>query len=70
MEILNRAKPLDEVIAQSDDARLQHRLERVQSIRAYASRELGLPDNGSYRATPISAGHSWCGTCLRHRSFR
>ena len=48
MEILNGAKPLDEVIAQSDDARLKDRLERARSIRAYASRELGLPDNASY----------------------
>ncbi len=48
MEILARAKPIPEVISQSQDAALAKRLARVQEIRAYASRELGLPDNGSY----------------------
>ncbi len=48
MDILARAKPIDDVIAQGDDAALAKRLARVQAIRAYASRELGLPDNKSY----------------------
>ncbi|MFO1313447.1 MAG: aminopeptidase [Burkholderiales bacterium] len=48
MEILARARPIPEVIGQSDDPALAKRLARVQEIRAYASRELGLPDNGSY----------------------
>jgi predicted aminopeptidase len=48
MEILSRAKPIDEVINESTDAALKQRLARVQQIRAFASRELGLPDNRSY----------------------
>lgn len=48
LEILSRAKPIGEVITTSDDAALKERLARVQEIRAFASRELGLPDNASY----------------------
>jgi len=48
LDILARAKPIDEVITQGDDASLAKRLARVQAIRAYASRELALPDNRSY----------------------
>ena len=48
MEILARAKPIPEVIGESQDPALAKRLARVQEIRAYASRELGLPDNASY----------------------
>lgn len=48
LDILARAKPIDHVIAESPDAALKQRLARVQEIRVYASRELGLPDNASY----------------------
>ncbi|MEO8754032.1 MAG: aminopeptidase [Casimicrobiaceae bacterium] len=48
MDILARAKPIDDVIAASDDAALARRLARVQAIRAYASQELALPDNASF----------------------
>ena len=48
MEILARAVPIPDVIGASDDAALRARLARVQEIRAFASRELGLPDNASY----------------------
>ena len=48
MDILARAKPIPDVIGESEDAALKARLARVQEIRAYASRELGLPDNASY----------------------
>jgi predicted aminopeptidase len=48
LEILSRAKPIDEVISASSDATLKERLARVREIRAFASRELGLPDNASY----------------------
>jgi len=48
MEILARAKPISEVIGDSPDATLKERLARVQEIRAFATRELGLPDNASY----------------------
>ena len=47
-DILARAKPIPDVIGASEDAALKARLARVQEIRAYASRELGLPDNASY----------------------
>jgi predicted aminopeptidase len=49
LDLITRAKPVTEVIAQTDDARLRERLERAREIRAYASRELALPDNGSYQ---------------------
>jgi predicted aminopeptidase len=48
LDILARAQPIDDVIAQGDDAALAARLARVKAIRAYASRELGLPDNRSF----------------------
>jgi predicted aminopeptidase len=47
-DILARAKPVDEVIAQGEDAALSIRLARAREIRAFASSELGLPDNRSY----------------------
>ncbi len=47
-DLLARAKPIPEVIEFTPDAALKARLQRVQEIRAYASRELALPDNGSY----------------------
>ena len=48
LDIMARRKPISQVIAESDDAVLKQRLLRVQQIRAFASRELGLPDNRSY----------------------
>lgn len=51
MAVMEAARPILEVI---DDpgaaATLKQRLERVQQIRAYASSDLGLPDNGSYKS--------------------
>lgn len=47
-QLLIRARPVDEVVATSQDARLVERLKRAREIRAFASAELGLPDNGSY----------------------
>jgi predicted aminopeptidase len=47
-DVLARARPIDEVLATTTDAKLAERLERTREIRSYASRELGLPDNGSY----------------------
>jgi len=48
LDILVRARSINDVIAQGDDAALAKRLARAQAIRAYASRELGLPDNKSF----------------------
>jgi predicted aminopeptidase len=47
LELLTRSEPIPEVIGRSDKA-LAERLERIREIRAFASKELGLPDNGSY----------------------
>ncbi len=47
-DLLSRARPLQDVISRSDDEALKSRLERIVAIRAFASRELGLPANGSY----------------------
>ena len=49
LSVMQQARPITEVLADPGiDARLRAKLERVQEIRAFASRELGLPDNGSY----------------------
>ena len=47
-DLLARAKPIPEVIATTPDAALKARLVRAQEIRAFASRELGLPDNRTF----------------------
>jgi len=47
MDLLARARPIPEVIEGGDRA-LALRLGRVREIRSFASRQLGLPDNGSY----------------------
>jgi predicted aminopeptidase len=48
-DLLSRARPIPEVIdGAGADAGLAGRLGRVREMRAFASRELGLPDNGSY----------------------
>ena len=46
-ELLSRAQPIPDVIGRSDSA-LAARLKRIREIREFASRDLGLPDNGSY----------------------
>ena len=47
LELLSRSEPIPEVIGRSDSA-LAARLSRIREIREFASRELALPDNGSY----------------------
>jgi predicted aminopeptidase len=47
-DILARAKPIAEVIETSPDPTLKARLARAQAIRAFASRDLALPENRSY----------------------
>ncbi len=49
LDLVARAKPVGEVIGSTSDPRLRDRLERARDIRAFATSELGLPDNGSYR---------------------
>jgi predicted aminopeptidase len=47
-DLLSRARSIHDVIDETDDAGLKIRLERIRQMRAFASRELGLPSNGSY----------------------
>ncbi len=50
VSLLSNAKPIDQWLADpsvKDD--LKSRLRRTQQIRDFAARELGLPDNGSYK---------------------
>jgi predicted aminopeptidase len=47
--VLARARPVDEWLADpGTDAALKQRLQTARRIRAFASKELRLPDNGSY----------------------
>ena len=50
LDILGRAQPVPAVIDTTSDATLKRKLERSAAIRDYASRELALPNNGSYRS--------------------
>jgi predicted aminopeptidase len=50
LDVMSRRRPIAEVIAdRTTPAQLKDRLVTVQSLRAYASTSLALPDNGSYR---------------------
>lgn len=50
LEVWRRERPVEEVLADPAAApALKDRLARILEIRAFASRELGLPDNNSYR---------------------
>jgi predicted aminopeptidase len=49
-QVMRAREPLDEIIAnQETPEELRARLTEVRAAREFASRELGLPDNGSYR---------------------
>ena len=49
MQILQAARPIDDWLAEdSTSAALRQRLQTAQQMRRFASRELALPDNGSY----------------------
>lgn len=48
IDLLARSEPISTAIGNAD-APLAARLAQVQEIRAFASRHLGLPDNGSYK---------------------
>lgn len=51
LKVVNAARPLDEWLADPrTPADLRGRLELAQRIRAFASRNLALPDNGSYNS--------------------
>lgn len=50
-DLMQRREPIPELLADSSLApELRTRLARIQTMREFASRELGLPDNGSYRS--------------------
>jgi predicted aminopeptidase len=49
IDLLGRAQPIASVLDTASDPLLKRKLERVVAIRNYASRELALPDNLSYR---------------------
>ena len=50
LKIMQAAKPVEDWLQQPDTtARVREKLELSQRIRAYASSELKLPDNPSYR---------------------
>lgn len=48
MNLIAGARPITEVLETTNDPLLRARLLQVQAIRAFATRELGLPDNQSY----------------------
>jgi predicted aminopeptidase len=49
LDVMRRARPVDALIADpATDGALRAKLERAREIRAFATRELGLPANGSY----------------------
>ena len=51
LEIMGRAQPLDRLLDDpATPPTLKARLVMAAAIREFASRELGLPDNGSYRS--------------------
>jgi predicted aminopeptidase len=51
LDLMRRAVPIDEQLARNAvPASLKAKLEAVLRIRRFASRELGLPDNGSYKS--------------------
>ena len=47
-QLLVRARPIEDVLATTNDRKLAERLERAREIRTFASKELGLPENASY----------------------
>ncbi len=50
LDVWRRERPIEDVIADPATAQaLKDRLAQILEIRAFASRELGLPDNASYR---------------------
>lgn len=51
LDVMQRAVPIAQLLEDpATDATLRERLHRVRDIRAFASRALALPDNGSYTA--------------------
>lgn len=58
-EVMRAAQPISELVRDpAGDPQLRKKLEEVQVIREFASRELGLPDNNSYRSY-ADVGHPY-----------
>jgi predicted aminopeptidase len=50
LSLLSDAKPIDDWLSDPDTGtKLKSRLEKVKQIRLFAARELGLPDNGTFK---------------------
>jgi predicted aminopeptidase len=49
LDLLDRAQPIPSVVESTQDTTLKQKLEHTLEIRDFASKELGLPDNASYR---------------------
>ena len=50
MDVLGRAQPIEQVLADPNTAdSLKRKLREVRQIREFASTDLGLPDNGTFR---------------------
>lgn len=51
LDLMARRQPVAAIVADdAADDKLKTHLQRVAALREFASRELGLPDNGSYRS--------------------
>ncbi len=51
LKVMNAARPIDEIVQDpTTDPALKKRLENIRAVREFASRDLALPDNRSYRA--------------------
>jgi predicted aminopeptidase len=51
LDVMRAALPINDIVRDpASDPGLRKKLEEVQSVREFASRALGLPDNNSYRA--------------------
>jgi len=51
LDVMNRARPIEARLSDGEaPPELRAKLARALEIREFATRELGLPDNGSYRA--------------------
>jgi predicted aminopeptidase len=51
LEVLRATRPIDEILADpAAEPALKKKLVEVKAIRDFATSELGLPDNGSYRS--------------------
>lgn len=51
MDVMRAARPISQVVQDpASDPQLRQKLKEVQAIREFASRELALPDNDSYRS--------------------